>query len=96
MQLLERDVGLLPEAHELHYRLGLALYVDGQQERAVEHLVRAAELDPRQVNYAQAAAMLFESLERWDEALSWAERAVQRSNRSPDSLQLLQRIENHP
>jgi tetratricopeptide (TPR) repeat protein len=78
LPLLERDVRLLPDAASIQYRLGLALYVDGQQDRAVEHLVLAAELEPDNVGFAQAAAMLFESLTKWDEAVRWAEEAVRR------------------
>ena len=92
LSLLARDVGLLPEAAGLRYRYGLALYVDGQREAAVEHLVAAATLEPERADFAQAAAMLYESLERWDEAITWGERALEKSGDDPQYLLLLNRI----
>ncbi|MFN3192955.1 MAG: cytochrome c3 family protein [Aureliella sp.] len=70
LPLLERDASLLPNEANIQYRLGLALYVDEQTEKAATHLERAAELEPDQPNYLQAAAMLFEKLanesaEKW-------------------------------
>ncbi len=90
--LLQRDVQLLPTAAAIRYRYGLALYLDGQPEKAVEHLVAAAELDPDAAAYAQAAAMLFEHLGRWEQALRWGQEAVRRSGQDPAAAALLERI----
>lgn len=92
LPLLERDVNLLPSAAGIQYRYGLALYVDGQQEKAAEHLVKAAELEPDQTAYAQAAAMLFESLGKWEDAIKWAQVAVRLSNGEQGNRMLLERI----
>ncbi len=92
LQLIARDVGLLPDAAQLQYRYGMALYLDGQKEEALTHLTKAAELETSQPGYAEAVAMLLESLERWPAATQWAEEAVRRSGGAPQSLQILERI----
>lgn len=92
LPLLERDVKLLPEGAALQYRYGLALYLDGQHEKALEHLVIAAELDQANASFAQAVAMLYESLERWEPALEWGQAALRRSSGEPSSRLLLDRI----
>ncbi|RMF43651.1 MAG: hypothetical protein D6753_04590 [Planctomycetota bacterium] len=92
LSLLERDVALLPTAAAIRYRYGLALYLDGQPEKAIEHLVAAAELEPEAAAYAQAAAMLFEHLGKWDQALRWGEEALRRSGNDPAAAALLDRI----
>lgn len=94
LPLLGRDVNLLPDAAPLQYRYGLALYLDGQKEAALEHLKKAAELAPEEASFAEATAMLLESLQRWDEALDWAQQAVRRSGNAPQSVALLQRIQS--
>ncbi len=93
LPLLARDAELLPDAAPLQYRYGLALYLDGQKEQALVHLVKAAELEPNDAGFAEATAMLLEALERWPEALRWAQEAVRRSADSPRSQQILERIE---
>jgi tetratricopeptide (TPR) repeat protein len=93
LPLLKRDVDLLPTAAPLQYRYGLALYVDGQREQAVEHLKMAAELEPQESGYAQAVAMLYETLGQWDNALHWARQAVESSAGDPQAILLYQRIE---
>lgn len=92
LPLLARDVQLLPEAAAIQYRYGLALYVDGQKQKAVEHLVKAAELEPEQAAYAQATAMIFESLRQWDDAIRWGEQALDASGNDPQYRALLERI----
>lgn len=91
--LLARDVELLPDASPIRYRYGLALYLDGQPEAAVEQLVAAADLDPDLPDYAQAVALLYESMMRWDEALRWAKRAVEVSDGAPQFQLLLRQIQ---
>ncbi len=96
LPLLARDAGLLPEAPALQYRYGLALYLDGQHAAALKCLVKAAELESADSSYAQAAAMLCEKLERWPDALHWAQQAVDRAPQSLAAQQILQRIEQEP
>lgn len=94
LPLLARDVNLLPSEASIQYRYGLALYVDDQKELAAEHLVKAAELEPETAAYAQAAAMIFESMEKWEEAISWGKQAVDASNGDPQAGMLLNRIKS--
>lgn len=93
LPLLGRDVRLLPTSAPLQYRYGLALYLDGQRETALQHLQQAAELEPQEAGYAEAVAMLLEAMQRWPEAVHWATEAVKRSKGSPRSQQILERIE---
>ncbi len=93
LPLIARDAALLPEAAPLQFRYGSALYLAGKKEQALEHLVRAAELDTVEPHYAEMVAMLCEALKRWPEAVKWAEEAVRRSADSPQSQLLLERIE---
>ena len=93
LPLLARDAGLLPDAAPLQYRYGLALYLDGQREAALPVLIRAAELEPSDVQFAEAVALLAEALERWPEARQWGAEYARRAGNSPESMQLQQRIE---
>lgn len=93
LQLLARDVQLLPEAAAIQYRYGLALYVEGNSEAAVEHLIKAAQLAPDDATYAQAVCLLFESLQRWSEAMDWAEEGLRRSGGASEYQLLKARIE---
>ncbi len=62
LPLLERDAALLPESAPLQYRLGLAYYLDGQMERALERLEAAAKLSPDDPTFSQALGLLKEKL----------------------------------
>ncbi len=77
LELLARDVKLLPDASTIQYRYGLALYVDGQKDEALKHLARAAELEPKNFEYVQAVTLLYKSLARWEEAAQWCNRLIQ-------------------
>ncbi len=92
LPLVERNARLLPDDASLQYRYSLALYLDNQLEKATEYAVKAANLSPHQFEYAQMAAMLFERLERFDEAIRWGQAALERSGNAPESKALLERI----
>ena len=93
LPLLQRDADFVPDVAPLQYQLGMAYYVDGQMEQAMNCFKRAAKLDPTQASYAQATAMMYEKLENWDEALRWAKLTVQLSRGDRGNVQLLQRIQ---
>lgn len=96
LELLKRDVKLLPQAAAIQYRYGLGLYVDGQKELALEHLLKAAELEPTSFEYVQAVTLLLKALERWDEATRWAHKLIDLS--PPGDLtarHILNEIEKH-
>lgn len=94
LSLLARDVKLLPNPPaSLIYRYGLSLYLTGQEQLAVEQLIRAAEADTREASYAETVALLLEKLQKWPDAIYWANENVKRSSGSPGSRELLQRIQ---
>lgn len=76
LQLLARDVKLLPSAASLQYRFGLALYVDGQKEQALQALVRAAELEPSSYEYVQAVTLMHKANQNWPQATEWCQRLI--------------------
>lgn len=94
LSLLARDIKLLPNPPaSLIYRYGLSLYLTGQEQLAVEQLIRAAEVDAKEASYAETAALLLEKLQKWPEAIYWANENVKRSSSSPGARELLQRIQ---
>ena len=54
LPLLARDAELAPQIAPVQYRYGLALYLDGQIERAADQLRKAADLQPDVAQYAEA------------------------------------------
>lgn len=96
LQLLARDVKLLPQAAAIQYRYGLGLYVDGQKELALEHLLKAAEIEPSNYEFVQAVTLLLKALERWDEATKWAHRLVELGGPGDESARsVLNEIQQH-
>lgn len=97
MQLLERDMNLLPDNAPIVYRYGLALYinrdsVDNALEKSATHLTRAAELAPENPQFAQAAAMIYQTLKQWDDAIHWGEKALRLSGGDQQYQMLLDQI----
>lgn len=62
LPLLARDASLVPDHAPLQYRLGLAYYLNGEMQRAVEHLQRAVDLEPDNEEFATALRLLREKL----------------------------------
>jgi tetratricopeptide (TPR) repeat protein len=60
--LLERDAGLAPENAHLQYRLGLAFYLAGRMDDALQRLQKAVELAPGVADYRQALDLLRQKL----------------------------------
>ena len=58
IQLLNRDIGLVPENGELRYRLGLLHYLVDDLENAEKRLAEALELEPRSYPFALGLALL--------------------------------------
>lgn len=98
LQLLKRDLDLLPDNAGIVYRYGLALYINRESvenglAESAKYLERAAELEPDNAQYAQATAMIFEALERWEPAIKWAEKALELTGGSPENRMLLEQIQ---
>jgi tetratricopeptide (TPR) repeat protein len=62
LPLLRRDAGLLPNNAAIQYRLGLALYLAGEMQEAMQQLERAVELAPTVADFRQARDLLREKL----------------------------------
>jgi tetratricopeptide (TPR) repeat protein len=62
LPLLGRDAGLAPENASVQYRYGLALYLAGKLDEAMEKLERAAELAPKTPDFRQARDLLREKM----------------------------------
>ncbi|TWT49155.1 Tetratricopeptide repeat protein [Rubripirellula amarantea] len=63
LPLLARDSKLAPDNPSLQYRYGLALYLAGQMDAALESLNRAVELAPDVPEFIQARDLLKEKLD---------------------------------
>ena len=89
LKLLERDARLAPDFGAIQYRYGLALYLNGQLEEAVARLERACELEPELGDFRMALTLLYERLQRWDDALESLKllREMQPHARSLDELE---------
>jgi tetratricopeptide (TPR) repeat protein/Zn finger protein HypA/HybF involved in hydrogenase expression len=89
LKLLRRDAELAPDFASVQYRYGLSLYLNGQFPAAVQALQKACLLEPQNADYQVAMALLYERLERRQDALRHLRAA--RSQRPNDpSLQQLQ------
>ena len=62
LPLLERDSKLAPENASIQYRYGLALYLAGKMDEAMEQLEKAVELAPDVADFKQARDLLREKL----------------------------------
>ena len=92
LELLERDSALLPESDELAFKLGCAYYLTGDTQQALEHVSKAAKLDPRDPQYAAMHIMLLERLDRLDEAADAAADALERNPGDPTLRALAERL----
>ncbi len=64
LPLLGRDAGLAPENASVQYRYGLALYLAGRMDEAMNRLEMAVELEPEVSDFRQARDLLKEKLEK--------------------------------
>jgi len=63
LPLLARDADLAPENGSIQYRYGLALYLAGQMEQAMNRLELAVELEPDVPDFRQARDLLKQKLQ---------------------------------
>ena len=64
LPLLGRDADLAPDNASVQHRYGLALYLAGEMDKAMERLERAVELEPNVSDFRQARDLLREKLLR--------------------------------
>ena len=73
----ERDASYAPENAAVQYRYGLALYRNGQLEKAIEVLRKVHQLEPRTPIYMIALSRLLQTTEKFKEALEIAEKLTE-------------------
>ncbi len=64
LPLIARDADLAPDNASIQYRYGLALYLAGEMDKAMERLERAVELSPEVRDFRQARDLLQEKLDQ--------------------------------
>lgn len=64
----QQGVSAQPESHSLHYMLGLSLKQLGRKEEALNHLRKAYDLKPNDVQTKLALGQLYVSVRRYEEA----------------------------
>ncbi|QDV68315.1 photosystem I assembly protein Ycf3 [Rosistilla carotiformis] len=92
LPLLQRDANLAPDNGPLQYRLGLALYLQGDAEAGLERIQKAVELEPENEQFLLALVLLLQKLERIDEARAACERLIQRSPNNPQYQNLIRQL----
>ncbi|MEZ6102196.1 MAG: HEAT repeat domain-containing protein [Pirellulaceae bacterium] len=93
LELMEHDVGMLPDSAVLQYRFGLALYLAGAMDRSASALETACRLEPNLPTYRMTLTLLYEKQQRWEEALASARRLLEIDPDDPTNRALLERIQ---
>jgi tetratricopeptide (TPR) repeat protein len=94
VEALGRASTLLPDRARVHYNQGLALQQLGRRSEAGAALRRAREIDPRDSAVAYALAVFYAQQGQWERALPHAQALLALSPGSPESQQLLRRIQS--
>jgi len=82
LPLLAREVERLPHGRPaqvhagVHFRYGLALYLDGQHAQSLQHLSQAVELDPNNHYFLFLLSKMHQDRKNLDEALAGAHRLL--------------------
>ncbi len=87
LPLMERDFGYAPTNASIAQRLGLAYYLSGDLEKAVERIASASRLEPASTEYALAYILILQKLGRVEEAIREADRILESA---PDDAMLIQ------
>jgi len=89
LDLLARDVQLVPNNAQLRYRYGLLLYLHNREAEAEEQLATACRLAPNAPEFAMALALLYQKQERYGEALDQARRMLELRPEDPIARRLV-------
>ena len=92
----ERDAGYAPENPIVQYRYGLALYRNGQLDKAEERLVQAHRLDEQNTMFLIAIARLLQSRQKYEEAIEYAQKLIALDPRHGQFLLELQQQRRAP
>jgi tetratricopeptide (TPR) repeat protein len=93
LPLLARDAQSAPDNAPVQYRYGLALYLQGKLDQAEAALRRAAELEPNAPEFVLGLALLYQKLERWPEAVDYAERVLKLRPEDASYRQLVRELQ---
>jgi tetratricopeptide (TPR) repeat protein len=93
LPFLARDAAAAPETAAVQYRYGLALYLHGDLKQAEKALRTAVELEPQTPEFTLGLALLYQKLERWNEALDYARRLQELRPDDPSYRQLVREIQ---
>jgi Flp pilus assembly protein TadD len=93
LDLLARDVRLLPDHASLQYRYGLSLYLHGQVAQAEAALQAACRLEPDNDQFLLALALFYDRYERYAEAADIVRQLLRLRPQEPQYEQLRAMIE---
>jgi adenylate cyclase len=77
---LERALELEPNGADIHAHLGLALYSSNRPKEAILAMKKAIRLNPTPPGwYLYMLAVIYNSIENYDEAVAWGEKAIEQN-----------------
>lgn len=91
-EALGRASKLLPTRPDVHYNLGLALEVLGQNAPAERAMLQAQQLNPTDPRIAYALAIFYSKTGRNDRALEWAEKLRELRPMDPQIARLVETL----
>ena len=86
----ERDAGYAPENASVQYRYGLALYRNGEMDKATEYIRLAHELEPQTIVFMMALSRLLQTQGKLNEALVVAKKLVEADDQYQDLIEELE------
>ncbi|WP_145121085.1 ammonia-forming cytochrome c nitrite reductase subunit c552 [Rosistilla oblonga] len=93
LPLLQRDANLAPDNGPLQYRLGLALYLQGDAEAGLQRIEKSVALEPENEQFLLALVLLLQKLERIDDAKAACQRLLDLSPNNPQYQNLMRQLE---
>ncbi|MCH7688068.1 MAG: hypothetical protein IH899_15545, partial [Planctomycetes bacterium] len=93
LDLLERDVRLMPENGLARHRFGLTLYLLGKMDQAEQQFVAACRLEPDAYDYRLFLTLLYEKRAKWSQALQSAKQLTVLRPADPETLQIYNNIQ---
>ncbi|MDA0841829.1 MAG: tetratricopeptide repeat protein, partial [Planctomycetota bacterium] len=90
---LAQAADLMPRHPRAQYNCGLALWRQGQTEKAELYLLTAYELAPQNPDYPFSLAQLLAQQGKWKTALNYARISVNLAPGDPQRMQLYRQIE---